>query len=441
MSQFPETAWSMIDLACNEGKVGSREHMGCLLATYWQPMYAHLRYKGVGHQQAEDLVQEFSLQILESDLLSIADPSRGKFRTLLLTALDRFAVSKFRFETAAKRAPASSVSLDAAEMDITTAAEPPVSAAFDRAYALDVLAEVLAKMKEECEAAGEGTRWEVFESRVISPTLDNSDVPDYTTIATQLGFKDDKVAMNLLVTAKRQFTRILRKHVRDYVTRNPNVDHYIAAVKKDIGENAVDPTATMKAATQITERAVSILIEEEIDSLKKILADSRGAGNVEIDKSHVSAVYKSGFLARLHNTQSVVSGTVYEWGKETGDELTDEVLFQSILDTQLQDVVAGHTGSIRDMLIGRNSDSSAVKAIKDWVNLQRVSREPLFPRELATGIYYSAIAAALVHHDRKLSSLQNNVLQRGFASAENADWMDPEVRDILKLAMEKVANA
>ena len=158
MSQFPETMWSMVNLASNEAKTGSREHMGRLLETYWQPMYAHVRFKGVNHQQAEDLVQEFSLQILDNDLLSIADPAR-KFRTLLLTALDRFTVSRFRYETAAKRAPEKSTSLESAEVDFTESEEAPASATFDRAYALDVIAQVLSKMKEECEAAGEDARW------------------------------------------------------------------------------------------------------------------------------------------------------------------------------------------------------------------------------------------------------------------------------------------
>jgi RNA polymerase sigma-70 factor (ECF subfamily) len=218
VSQFPETVWPLIDLAVSEGKTGSREHMGKLLENYWQPMYAHVRFKGVDHQKAEDLVQEFSLQILENDLLSIADPARGKFRTLLLTALDRFVVSRFRYETAAKRAPESSRSLDAAEVDYTQSAEAPASAAFDRAYALDVIAQVLAKMKQECEATGDAARWVVFENRIVSPMLESTEPVEYLELAQDLGLKDEKAAMNLLVTAKRQFTRLLKNHVRDYVS-------------------------------------------------------------------------------------------------------------------------------------------------------------------------------------------------------------------------------
>ena len=94
MSRFPTTQWSLIELAHRETPTGSREQMGALLEAYWQPMYAHLRYKGLSNEKAEDLIQEFMMEILNKDLLAIADPKRGKFRTLLLTALDRFAISQ-----------------------------------------------------------------------------------------------------------------------------------------------------------------------------------------------------------------------------------------------------------------------------------------------------------------------------------------------------------
>lgn len=433
MSQFPETLWPMIDLACNESKTGSREHMGKLLETYWQPMYAHVRFKGVDHQQAEDLVQEFSLQILNNDLLAIADPARGKFRTLLLTALDRFIVSRFRYETAAKRAPDSLGSLDAAEVDFVAAGEAPVSAAFDRAYALDVIAQVLSKVKEECEAADDVARWEIFENRVIGPMLDSSEVLDYAALAERHGLKDEKAAMNLLVTAKRQFTRILRSRVRDYVTRSADVDHYVEAVERDLNEETSDRESSIKAATEITERAVALLVEEEIDSLKKILESSRGTPQVEIDPTRSSAIYQSGFLARLNQTDLPVD-VAYDWGSESAEDFSDDVIFCSILDTKLQEIGVDQPGTVRDALLSNPGEIDAITAVKNWVNLQRVAQSPTIPRELATGVYYSAIAAALVHCDQRISSLQNPVLAAGINGVAEAEWVHEDLRPLLEAA-------
>lgn len=436
MSQFPETMWSMINLASSEARTGSREHMGRLLETYWQPMYAHVRYKRVEHQRAEDLVQEFSLQILDNDLLTIADPAKGKFRTLLLTALDRFVVSRFRYETAAKRAPEKSTSLEAAEVDITESEAPPASAAFDRAYALDVIAQVLSKMKEECEASSEEARWNVFEQRVVGPMLDNADVPDYATLAEMYKLKDEKAAMNLLVTAKRQFTRILRKRVQDYVTRNPDLDDYVDLVAKELGNDGFDSTSTRKAATQVTERAVSMAVEEEIDSLKRVLAETRGAGKVEMDQSRASDIYKSGFFMRLNNAEEF--STDLAFGQQSDEDLADDVVFASILDTPLSDVVPGQTHTIREAILGQNDDPTAIVSIKDWANVQRISREPLFSRELATGLYYAAIASALLNHDQRISSQQDAVLARGFDSMIQSEWMDAEVAKVLDSARKQL---
>ena len=438
MSQFPETMWSMVNLASNEAKTGSREHMGRLLETYWQPMYAHVRFKGVNHQQAEDLVQEFSLQILDNDLLSIADPARGKFRTLLLTALDRFTVSRFRYETAAKRAPEKSTSLESAEVDFTESEEAPASAAFDRAYALDVIAQVLSKMKEECEAAGEDARWQVFEQRVVGPMLDNADVPEYGALAESLSLKDEKAAMNLLVTGKRQFTRILRKRVQDYVTRNPDLDDYVDLVSKELGKDGFDEGSTRKAATQVTERAVSMAVEEEIGSLKRVLAETRGAGRVEMDQTRASDIYKSGFFMRLNNAEEFATDLAFDLGQQNDEDLTDDVVFASILDTPLGDVVPGHTHTIRETILGGNDDPAAVVAIKDWANVQRVSREPLFSRDIATGLYYAAIASSLVHYDQRISSQQDAVLARGMDSVLASDWLENSVADVLTAAKAKL---
>ncbi|MFO1095112.1 MAG: hypothetical protein U0992_17670 [Planctomycetaceae bacterium] len=103
-SQFPTTRWSLIARASRESPVGSRDEMGSC-CRYWRPMLIHLRFKGLSQEAAEDVLQDFMIELLDQDLLSIADPQKGKFRSLLLTALDRFLISRLRHQNAAKRSP------------------------------------------------------------------------------------------------------------------------------------------------------------------------------------------------------------------------------------------------------------------------------------------------------------------------------------------------
>ena len=57
-----------------------------LCRTYWYPLYAFLRRSGHDPSDAQDYVQSFFAAMLARDSLQAADPSRGRFRTFLLTA-------------------------------------------------------------------------------------------------------------------------------------------------------------------------------------------------------------------------------------------------------------------------------------------------------------------------------------------------------------------
>jgi hypothetical protein len=70
------------------GSTGSSH--GLLRAGYWRPVYAFLRRKGHDHHAACDFTQEFFLAIFSRDWAVRADESRGRFRTFLITLLDRF---------------------------------------------------------------------------------------------------------------------------------------------------------------------------------------------------------------------------------------------------------------------------------------------------------------------------------------------------------------
>lgn len=57
-----------------------------LCRIYWYPLYAYLRRSGCDVATAEDYVQGFFTDVLSRGSLQLADPTRGKFRTFLITA-------------------------------------------------------------------------------------------------------------------------------------------------------------------------------------------------------------------------------------------------------------------------------------------------------------------------------------------------------------------
>ena len=87
---FPSTAWSMLEHAKSPDQAEVMAAMNRFIVGYWRPIYRFLRAKGLRHETAEDLTQEFLLKFLDRDWLAKADASRGRFRNYLLSILKRF---------------------------------------------------------------------------------------------------------------------------------------------------------------------------------------------------------------------------------------------------------------------------------------------------------------------------------------------------------------
>src|SRR5262249_47962005 len=89
---LPTTQWANVRRAGAEASPGQRLALDELLRRYWPALVAHLVYKKkMPRDRAEDVVQSFVQEkVLQRNLVQLADPGKGRFRTFLLTALDRF---------------------------------------------------------------------------------------------------------------------------------------------------------------------------------------------------------------------------------------------------------------------------------------------------------------------------------------------------------------
>ena len=74
-----------------------------LYRLYCYPVYAFIRRRGHGRQDAQDLTQDFFVHLLEKGTLGRADPQRGRFRSFLLGALDYFLAHAAERARAGKR--------------------------------------------------------------------------------------------------------------------------------------------------------------------------------------------------------------------------------------------------------------------------------------------------------------------------------------------------
>lgn len=197
-----------------------------ILKPYLPAMTAYVRKKrGVGIDTAEDLVQGFVTQkIVQNDLLLRADASRGRFRSLLLTALHRYLASDYR--NAMRRQP-TAVAVPFEESIHSPIADDEDAHTLDVEWARQVLQTTLAAMKQECDAHDRQFVWNVFDLRVLSPSLQGDDPVPYDQIVREFGFRSPTQAANVLITAKRLFTRHLQRTIKRYLMEKENVDDEI----------------------------------------------------------------------------------------------------------------------------------------------------------------------------------------------------------------------
>jgi len=158
-----------------------------LCRTYWYPLYCYARRLTPSPADAEDLTQAFFASLLRREGLQSAREERGRLRSFLLAGLRNCAAELHRRETRQKRGGGlGTIEFDALEAEQRYALEPRDELSpereFDRAWARQLLAGVLAKLGETYHAAGKGA---VFDA--LHGHLTGGGTEDYAAAAAALG--------------------------------------------------------------------------------------------------------------------------------------------------------------------------------------------------------------------------------------------------------------
>lgn len=217
--RFPPTQWTEV-IGISLGESIQNE----FVQRYWKPIYSFLRRKGYDNEKAKDLTQGFFTEIvLDSKLFKNLDSSKGKFRTLLLTALNHYLVDVARHEKRKKRHPGMLVNLDE-DIDLPdqTVAQP--EDAFDYAWATEVLDLALSTLKAECTEGGLALHWALFERRLLTPIIEEVDVPAWADLLAEYELPNVLKASNMIITVKRRFQTILRRTVEKYTDADADIE-------------------------------------------------------------------------------------------------------------------------------------------------------------------------------------------------------------------------
>lgn len=157
-SRFVTTQWNVVLNAAGPGGAQS-DALEQLCRAYWYPIYAFIRRRGNGPDDAQDLTQEFFARLLQKGWLSGIEPTGGRFRSFLLTAVNRFLANEFDRAQAAKRGGGKRViSLDDERAEQRYANEPfteeTPEKVFERRWASTLMDQALTRLRDETTAAG-----------------------------------------------------------------------------------------------------------------------------------------------------------------------------------------------------------------------------------------------------------------------------------------------
>jgi RNA polymerase sigma-70 factor (ECF subfamily) len=204
---FETTRWGLI-LAARTSQADRREALEQLCRAYRGPVLAYVRRHAAGNDEAEDLTQAFFLRFVEGGFEQSADPSRGRFRMLLLTMVKRFLANARDHAQAAKRGgSAKPASLDGdGEIVAVDPSESP-ERTFERAWALTVLDRALAKMRKESIESGK----QALFARLKEFLIEAPDPAQYDRIAGDLGVRRHTVAMAVHRLRERLRTLVRRE--------------------------------------------------------------------------------------------------------------------------------------------------------------------------------------------------------------------------------------
>jgi RNA polymerase sigma factor (sigma-70 family) len=235
------TNWSLIFDAARGDVLPATTALEKLARRYWPAVYAFIRRSGRDVHEASDLTQGFVCDvILSRNLFHHADPKRGRFRTLLLSALQNYLKEKHRHDMREKRSagtrPLQLDESDLAAVETSQGGSP--EQAFRAQWNATLIRQVLQRVQDGCRASGLETHWEVFEARVVRPMLLGEPRVPYSKLVERLELDDAGQAANMMVTVKRRFVHALVEEVGCTVHDPLQVEDELRELLRDLETHA-----------------------------------------------------------------------------------------------------------------------------------------------------------------------------------------------------------
>ena len=226
-ASFVTTHWSVVLRAGNQHSPESASSLEKLCCVYWHPLYGYVRRQGKNPHDAQDLTQEFFSCLLASHSLGAVHPSKGRFRSFLIAALNHFLANDWKQARRQKRGgDHTHFSLDAATAEDRFQHELPdhftPDKAFERRWAETLLQTVLDRLRAEWEPDGAPRHFDEMKAFLI----EGKDAATFAEVAGRLGVTEASLKWSVHKLRGR-YGEIFREEIASTVSHPDEVEDEI----------------------------------------------------------------------------------------------------------------------------------------------------------------------------------------------------------------------
>jgi RNA polymerase sigma-70 factor (ECF subfamily) len=220
---FATTHWSAV-LETQGESLAAKEALEKLCRVYWRPIYGFVRRQGVQPGEAKDLTQGFFALLLERRDLKTVRKEKGRLRSYLLTSLKHFLTNERSRATAIKRGEGQRLIPLEAFRERERAGFEPTDAAtadhiYERCWALTVLEQVLARLRDEYRSAGNVR----FFDQMKKMLMDEPDRPSQAQIATEFDMTENAVKQ-AFHRFRQRYQALLREEIAHTVATASDIE-------------------------------------------------------------------------------------------------------------------------------------------------------------------------------------------------------------------------
>ena len=450
---FPSTRWSLIERARGADAFLRREALGSLVVRYWPALRAHLVIRRrLAPDTADELLQGFAAdRILEQRFLGHADPAKGRFRSFLLRCLENYRIDRLRSQKPTERLD------DEREANLADPTLP--HDVFEVAWARLVLDEALRRTWLDCREQRKLEIWLLFDRRVLRPALSHSSPPSYDELVGELGLESAQQAANLLVTAKRHFRRVLQSVVAEYVSSEAEIEDEIADLRSILAAAPGSIHFGTEVGGQRSEVGSHSVVARSPD---RNTLPTEGLPSHTLETESQPRGYAPSFLEDSEITLIAALFRVDDDQDSVWEPLDLERLLKRLLSVPLAEALPGFVGvpplgggpgcpqgppagrppkggtptsrslTLAVLFTDPNPPIEVLKAIKEWSRRSTRAPEPPLPGDIASLLYFAAIAAAHLRHNQWISKLDPSLLRQGIEMLLAKPWISEPFRGLFQ---------